>query len=176
MEAIVNLLRAQSAFASAKAPTAQEVAMAEQTLGVTFAADYRDYVTALGVASYEGHELTGVCPFPRLNVVSVTRQERAANPAIPSSWYVLAGCVGRGLSGDSGACAGENLRDDAGVYCGRRRINDDGAEKRLAGYSAKEARHHLVVLHRLVGEANREHCVDTAGGCMRIPRRKISLF
>ena len=89
MEAIVNLLRAQSAFASAKAPTAQEVAMAEQTLGVTFAADYRDYVTALGVASYEGHELTGVCPFPRLNVVSVTRQERAANPAIPSSWYVL---------------------------------------------------------------------------------------
>ena len=32
---------------------------------MTFAADYRDYVAALGVASYEGHELTGVCPFPR---------------------------------------------------------------------------------------------------------------
>lgn len=89
MEKIVELLRKQPSFAAAKQPTAQEVAMAEQTLGVTFAADYRAYVTALGVASYEGHELTGVCPFPRLNVVSVTRQERAANPAIPSSWYVL---------------------------------------------------------------------------------------
>lgn len=89
MKTIVDLLRAQSAFISAKAPTAQEVTQAEQSLGVTFAADYRDYVAALGVASYEGHELTGVCPFPRLSVVSVTQQERAANPAIPSAWYVL---------------------------------------------------------------------------------------
>lgn len=89
MKEIVDLLRAQPAFISIKAPTAQEVTQAEQSLGVTFAADYRDYVAALGVASYEGHELTGVCPFPRLSVVSVTRQERAANPAIPSTWYVL---------------------------------------------------------------------------------------
>ena len=89
MKEIVDLLRAQPAFIAAKAPTAQEIAQAEQTLGVTFAPDYRDYVTALGVASYAGHELTGVCPFPRLSVVQVTQQERAANPAIPSSWYVL---------------------------------------------------------------------------------------
>ena len=89
MKEIVDLLRAQPAFISIKAPTAQEVTQAEQSLGVTFAADYRDYVAALGVASYEGHELTGVCPFPRLSVVSVTQQERAANPAIPSAWYVL---------------------------------------------------------------------------------------
>ena len=89
MKTIVDLLRAQPAFISAKAPTAQEVTQAEKALGVTFAADYRDYVAALGVASYEGHELTGVCPFPRLSVVSVTQQERAANPAIPSAWYVL---------------------------------------------------------------------------------------
>lgn len=74
MKEIVDLLRAQPAFISIKAPTAQEVTQAEQSLGV---------------ASYEGHELTGVCPFPRLSVVSVTRQERAANPAIPSTWYVL---------------------------------------------------------------------------------------
>ena len=89
MKTIVDLLRAQPAFISAKAPTAQEVTQAEQSLGVTFAADYRDYVAALGVASYEGHELTGVCPFPRLSVVSVTQQERTANPAIPPAWYVL---------------------------------------------------------------------------------------
>ena len=80
MKTIVDLLRAQPAFISAKAPTAQEVTQAEQSLGVTFAADYRDYVAALGVASYEGHELTGVCPFPRLSVVSVTQQERAVIP------------------------------------------------------------------------------------------------
>lgn len=89
MKTIVDLLRAQPAFISAKAPTTQEITQAEKALGVTFAADYRDYVTALGVASYEGHELTGVCPFPRLSVVSVTQQEREADPAIPSAWYVL---------------------------------------------------------------------------------------
>ena len=50
MKTIVDLLRAQPAFVSAKAPTAQEVTQAEQSLGVTFAADYRDYVAALGVA------------------------------------------------------------------------------------------------------------------------------
>ena len=50
MKTIVDLLRAQPAFISAKAPTAQEVTQAEKALGVTFAADYRDYVAALGVA------------------------------------------------------------------------------------------------------------------------------
>lgn len=41
MKEIVDLLRAQPAFISIKAPTAQEVTQAEQSLGVTFAADYR---------------------------------------------------------------------------------------------------------------------------------------
>lgn len=131
MKTIVDLLRAQPAFISAKAPTAQEVTQAEQSLGVTFAADYRDYVAALGVASYEGHELTGVCPFPRLSVVSVTQQERAVNPAIPSAWYVLEqtniddlviwqDASGGGVSGDAGACAGENQHNDGGVYRAKR--------------------------------------------------------
>lgn len=86
---------------------------------------------ALGVASYEGHELTGVCPFPRLSVVSVTQQERAANPAIPSAWYVLeqtniddlviwqdaSGAVYQAMPG---ACAGENQHNDGGVYRAKR--------------------------------------------------------
>lgn len=48
MKTIVDLLRAQPAFISAKDPTAQEVTQAEKALGVTFAADYRDYVAGAG--------------------------------------------------------------------------------------------------------------------------------
>ena len=127
MKTIVDLLRAQPAFISAKAPTAQKVTQAEKALGVTFAADYRDYVAALGVASYEGHELTGVCPFPRLSVVLVTQQERAANPAIPSAWYVLEQTniddlvIWQDASGAVyQACAGENQHNDGGVYRAKR--------------------------------------------------------
>ena len=65
------------------------ISAAESTLGLTFAEDYREYVGVCGVASFDGHELTGICPFPRLDVVEVTQEERRFNPGIPNGLYVV---------------------------------------------------------------------------------------
>ena len=53
-----------------------------------FAADYREYVSAFGAASYCEHELTGICKSARLNVVDVTQDERQYN-SVPADWYVI---------------------------------------------------------------------------------------
>ena len=58
-------------------------------MGVRFAKDYFQYVTQIGVASFDGHELTGICQSNRLDVVSVTRRERQKNPDIDEEWYVV---------------------------------------------------------------------------------------
>lgn len=65
------------------------IAEAEAKLGLSFAKDYRSYLEACSFASVNGHEFTGICKSPRLDVVSVTRKERENWPNIDSSWYVL---------------------------------------------------------------------------------------
>lgn len=49
---------------------------AEKNLCVRFAKDYIEYLLTFGVASFEGHEFTGICKSKRLNVVDVTKDER----------------------------------------------------------------------------------------------------
>ena len=65
------------------------IAEAEADLGLSFARDYRGYLEGCSFASVNGHELTGICKSPRLDVVSVTRAERENWPDIDPTWYVL---------------------------------------------------------------------------------------
>lgn len=69
--------------------TPSEVSQAEQALHLAFSPEYREYLSAYGVASADGHEFTGICASPRLNVVNVTREERETNPGVPDDWYVV---------------------------------------------------------------------------------------
>lgn len=62
---------------------------AEVKLGLSFAKDYKSYLEACSFASVNGHELTGICKSPRLDVVSVTGAERENWPGIDSAWYVV---------------------------------------------------------------------------------------
>lgn len=66
-----------------------EIAAAEKSLGTMFAPDYRLYLKEIGLACFDGHEFTGITNDARLSVVAITEQERATNPNIPSSWYVV---------------------------------------------------------------------------------------
>lgn len=71
-------------------PAAPEaVAEAEQSLGLQFAPDYKYYVQRFGAISACGIELTGVTSSRRLNVVSVTKRNRAMNGNIPPNMYVI---------------------------------------------------------------------------------------
>lgn len=89
MQEIAAKIKNKAGFAALRGADEETVRSAEQTLGVKFADDYRQYVLAYGAASFEGHELTGVCPVPRLNVVDVTKEERSFADSIPQNWYVI---------------------------------------------------------------------------------------
>ena len=88
MADIVMLMQKQPDFYAMKGASEEEIRMAEQTLGLCFAADYRKYIAAYGVASFAGHELTGICKSKRLSVIDVTIEERNNIP-VPTDWYVL---------------------------------------------------------------------------------------
>lgn len=67
----------------------ESVAEAEHSLGLQFAADYKTYVQQFGAISACGIELTGVTTSRRLNVVAVTKRNRAMNGNIPPHMYVI---------------------------------------------------------------------------------------
>lgn len=73
------------------------VSEAEQALGLRFASDYKAYVLQFGAISACGIELTGVTTSRRLDVVAVTKQERAWNSCIPLDMYVIENLATDGL-------------------------------------------------------------------------------
>lgn len=77
--------------------TLSAVSEAEQALGLRFAPDYKAYVLQFGAISACGIELTGVTTSRRLDVVSVTKQERARNSCIPLNMYVIENMATDGL-------------------------------------------------------------------------------
>lgn len=89
MSKIADYLRAKNGFTCLGAVSKEAIDAAEQELHLAFANDYRDYVCDCGVVSYDGHELTGVCSSPRLNVVDVTIKERVNNPLVQAHMYVV---------------------------------------------------------------------------------------
>ncbi|MBR2257857.1 MAG: SMI1/KNR4 family protein [Blautia sp.] len=60
---------------------------AELALGLTFSKDYVEYFKHFGAASFDRHELTGICGSKRLGVVIVTKRFRCKE--IPSDWHVI---------------------------------------------------------------------------------------
>ena len=89
MASVVEVLQQKQSFISKQGATDAEIKQAEEMLDIRFASDYRDYLKAFGIASYRGHELTGICNSARLNVVDVTRREREKDAYIHFSGYVI---------------------------------------------------------------------------------------
>lgn len=89
MDNFLTKMKSKQGFVALTGATHEQVAKAEDALGIKFSEEYRQYVSAYGIASFEDHELTGICTSPRLNVVDVTQVERLKNPELPTDWYVL---------------------------------------------------------------------------------------
>lgn len=87
-KSVVKLLQTKESLYVFDAAAEEDILSAEKALALRFAADYREYVSAFGAASYYGHELTGICKAARLNVVDVTQDERQYN-SVPVDWYVI---------------------------------------------------------------------------------------
>lgn len=85
----VDILRTQEEFIGSNGRTTKQIEFAENELGVKFASDFYEYLEAIGLASYAGHELTGLIEDARLDVVSVTKEYRKLYGADTVSWYVI---------------------------------------------------------------------------------------
>ena len=72
-----------------KGASEEQIESAEMKLELKFSDEYRFYLLAFGVASANGHDFTGICNSPRLNVVDVTLEERKYNPDVPPDYYVV---------------------------------------------------------------------------------------
>ncbi|MDE6995014.1 MAG: SMI1/KNR4 family protein [Lachnospiraceae bacterium] len=89
MESIIDKLKEKACFCSLKGVTEEEIRVAEQILGLSFSKEYRAYLRAFGLASFQGHELTGIIKSPRLSVIAQTIAERNNSPHIPDDMYVI---------------------------------------------------------------------------------------
>ena len=88
MNAILDVLRNAPDFIGGKGCGNVAISDAEQALGIRFAPDYRAYLQKIGLACFDGHELTGICKAFRLNVVDVTLDKRKQCPDA-AGWYVV---------------------------------------------------------------------------------------
>ena len=86
---IVSTIQCMPDFIGGNGRSEIEIENTEKILSLIFAKDFRTYLLEIGIACFDGHELTGICTSSRLNVVDVTINERTNNPDVPSDWYVI---------------------------------------------------------------------------------------
>jgi len=86
---IIRAIRKKDPIAISSARTLEEIKKAEEKLGLSFASDYKKYLSQFGFVIFVAHELTGLCNSKRLNVVDVTIDERSVSSSIPNDWYVV---------------------------------------------------------------------------------------
>lgn len=89
MKNIIDVLRSMPDFIGSNGRSKEEIELAETMLEVAFARDYRNYLEKIGLACFDGHELTGLTKTDRLNVVTVTMEQRERFGKIASTWYVI---------------------------------------------------------------------------------------
>lgn len=89
MENIADALRNIPNYIGSTGRTEEIILKAESSLGVVFAQDYRQYLSMIGLACFDGHEFTGLTDISRLDVVTVTKEQRVINSNIPTDWYVI---------------------------------------------------------------------------------------
>ena len=89
MTEIVQILSKMSSFRKRSPATIEQIRKAEKLLDLQFSKEYRQYLMVFGAVSILGHELTGICSSMRLDVVSVTKEQREQLDNVDASWYVI---------------------------------------------------------------------------------------
>ena len=89
MSSIISTLKSFPDMLSLPPAKETEISAAEKKLSLTFAPEYREYLSEFGAVAANGHELTGIVNSERLNVVNVTMREWGLNPKVPRNMYVI---------------------------------------------------------------------------------------
>ena len=85
---IVEAMKTFPCFDPDKPATDAQINELQNKIGIRFADDYRDYLSAYGLVSFYGVELTGVTHVKWLNVADVTLEARLKNN-LPKDYYVV---------------------------------------------------------------------------------------
>ena len=86
---IVELIKSLPDYIGSNGRSDADISCAEKQLKTQFSPEYTQYLQQIGLAAFDGRELTGLCKDKRLNVVDVTLEERSRNQSIPENWYVV---------------------------------------------------------------------------------------
>jgi hypothetical protein len=89
MSNIVKTVQSLQNLLPLKAATNIEITDAELQLRISFASEYKEYLSVFGAIMADGIELTGIAKAEYRNVVAVTKQEWELNSNVPHSMYVI---------------------------------------------------------------------------------------
>lgn len=89
MKTIIEKINTIENLYHAKGCTYKQINDAQEELGITFPDDYIDILREYGAISFYGTEWTGLNVDDYLNVVSVTKKEKAINSSFPADCFVL---------------------------------------------------------------------------------------
>jgi len=86
---IVEVIKALPDILPLKPATNTQITDAELQLRVSFSEEYKAYLKEFGAIMADGIELTGIAKSKHRSVVSLTEHERALNPNVPHTMYVI---------------------------------------------------------------------------------------
>lgn len=88
MKKFINKLKTMEGYLQLKGVSEEKVKEAEESLGLIFADEYRNYLREVGAATANGFEFTGITDSKRLNVLDVTIEARKL-VNMPNDLYVV---------------------------------------------------------------------------------------
>lgn len=89
MKRIVEIINNLPDLLPLKPASDTQITDAELQLRVSFAEEYKDYLSAFGAIMADGIELSGIAKAEHRNVVALTKKERELNPKVPNTMYVI---------------------------------------------------------------------------------------
>ena len=89
MDNWLEMIRDNNLYKAAKPADTGEINEAERKLGLSFAADYRKFLSTVGACICFGHEINGIADDSDLNIIKSTEEARNQIDLIPHSWYVI---------------------------------------------------------------------------------------
>ena len=89
MNSIVECLQNKSDYNGSNGRDNEDIVSAECELEIKFSSDYREYLREIGLACFDGHELTGLTDIDYLDVVAVSRAQRSFIGDSVADMYVV---------------------------------------------------------------------------------------
>jgi len=89
MKKIIEVINNLPDLLPLKPASDTQITDAELQLRVSFAEEYKDYLSEFGAIMADGIELSGIAKAEHRNVVALTKKERELNPKVPNNMYVI---------------------------------------------------------------------------------------